>query len=329
MPQFGRGKPAAGAFYDSDFSTIDDVLAVALLFGLQNSNDCRVAVLTMSRPNLQVAGFVDTVERFYHGPAGNFAQVPPIGMRSEGAAGETSAAFTTPFQKRKPDGAPVYVNEVKSVIDTADPVTLIRNYLPAQQDQNGFFVLAGPATNLAALLKEPGIQPIITAKLKQLVIAAGALGADVPAAKKLFAEWPTPIVLVGADVGAALEFPGASIDKEFAQVVPDHPIADAYRAYRKMPYDAPSTALAAALFAARPADDFTLSAPGTIAIDDAGRTSFTPAEKGTHRCLTADPQKKEAIVQSFVALASARPASGRRGGRGVIAPGPPPPAKKN
>ena len=40
--QFGRGKPSAGAFYDSDFTTIDQVLAVGLLNGLQGKNDLRV-----------------------------------------------------------------------------------------------------------------------------------------------------------------------------------------------------------------------------------------------------------------------------------------------
>ena len=38
--QFGRGgKPSAGAFYDSDFSTIDTFLAQALLHGMQGKND--------------------------------------------------------------------------------------------------------------------------------------------------------------------------------------------------------------------------------------------------------------------------------------------------
>src|SRR3979409_2550900 len=108
MQEFTRAKPPAGAFFDADFSTIDSLLAIAVLHGLQGKNDCRVAVVTMSRPNLAVAGFIDTVERFYRGPAGNFAQLPPVGMPTAGAAGETSPAFTAPFQKTKPDGTPVY-----------------------------------------------------------------------------------------------------------------------------------------------------------------------------------------------------------------------------
>ena len=95
--QFGKGKPNAGAFYDSDFTTIDEVLAVGLLNGLQGKNDCRIAIVTMSRPNLAVCGYIDLVERYYRGPAGNFAQVPPIGMPTVGSAGETSPAFTAVF----------------------------------------------------------------------------------------------------------------------------------------------------------------------------------------------------------------------------------------
>ena len=162
--QFGRGKPSAGAFFDSDFSTIDSVLAQGLLHGLQGKNDCRVAIVTMSRPNLAVAGFADMVERYYRGPAGTFAQVPPMGMRTVGQPGETSAAFTAPFEAHKLDGTPVYVNNVKRVRDTGDPDTLFRNYLEAQYDGNGFFFLAGPATNLAAALEFRGMKELIVAK---------------------------------------------------------------------------------------------------------------------------------------------------------------------
>jgi inosine-uridine nucleoside N-ribohydrolase len=322
MPQFGAGKPAAGAFFDSGFTTIDDLLAVSLLYGLQGKGDCRVAIVTMSRPNLSVAGFVDAAVRFYHGPAGNFSQLPPVGMRTEGPAGDISPAFTVPFEKKRADGTPVYRNTVKSVIETGDPATLIRNYLEAQTEQNAFMVLSGPASNLVAALDSPGVKPLIGAKVKYLVVAGGAfpngpaeahLKADVPAAKRLFAEWPTPIFVSGAEVGAAIEFPGASIDKQFAEAVPDNPVADAYRAYKPMPYDAPSLALTAALYAARPKENyFKLSGPGTISIDDQGRTSFTAAEKGRHQHLVFDPEQKEKITAAYVELASAKPEVGRR-----------------
>jgi hypothetical protein len=264
-----------------------------------------------------VVGFVDEVQRFYHGPAANFAQLPAIGMNTAGTPGDTSPAFVAPFQKTKPDGSVVYKNQVKSVIDTGDPCTLLRNYLEAQTERNAFVVLSGPATNLAAALAFPGLKELIAAKVKCLAVAAGAypdgapdprVKADIAAAKKLFAEWPTPIVASGVEVGSALPFPGASIDKQFAEAVPDNPVADAYRAAQTMPYDAPSWSMAAALYAARPKEGyFNLSGPGAIAVDNQGRTSFTPAANGNHQYLTVDAAQKEKITLAYVELASAKP----------------------
>ena len=322
MPQLGAEKPAAGVFFDSDFATIDSVLAVGLLYGLQGKNNCRVAIVTVSRPNLAVVAFADAVERFYRGPAGNFAQVPPVGMATTGSPGETSPAFVQPFRKKKPDGTPVYRNQVRSVIDTGDPQTLIRNYLEAQYDGNAIFVLSGPATNLAAALAFPGLKETIAAKVKYLVVAGGAfpsgapeahIQADIPAARKVLAEWPTPIVASGYEIGAALEFPGSSIDKEFAAAAPDNPIADAYRAWRPMPYDAPSWAMAASLYAARPNEGyFKLSDPGTIHVRDDGGTSFAASDQGRHRYLVNDAEQKGRILRAYVELASAKPVPRQR-----------------
>jgi len=322
VQQFSKGKPPAGVFFDSDFSTIDSVLAMGLLYGLQGKNDCRVAIVSMSRPNLAVAGFADAVERFYKGPAGNFSQVPPIGMRTEGSPGDSSAAFTVPFQKKNGDGALVYRNEVKSEIDTGDPNTLLRNYLEAQYDQNAFFVLGGPATNLAAALDFPGMPELIAAKIKYLVVSAGGFAngpadgrikADIAAAKRVFAEWPTPIMACGREIGVELPFPGASIDKEFAEQVHDNPVADAYRAYHAMPYDAPSWDMAAALYGGRPKEGyFKLSGQGTILVHDDGSTSFDNSDKGKHQYLILDREQKDRILKAYVELASAKPVPPKR-----------------
>src|ERR1039458_476426 len=98
-----------------------------------------------------------------------------------------------------------------------------------------------------------------------LVVAADALTmSDIPAARHLFAEWPTAIALAPAELGDALPFPGASIDKDFAWSEA-HPLEAAYRAYRPMPYDAPALAMAAALYAVRPQETYLkLSDPGTV-----------------------------------------------------------------
>ena len=307
--QFGRGKPSAGAFYDSDFTSMDTVLAVSVLYGLQGKNDCRMAMISCSRPNLAAVGFVDAVERFYHGPGRNFAQVVPIGMITTGQAGETPKAFVAPFERKKPDGTPVYTNEVKSVIDTGDPNTLIRNYLQAQYDQNGFFVLAGQATNLAAALAFRGMKELIVAKIKYLVIAAvPGFATDIPAAQKVLAEWPTPIIVADKEIGEAIEFPGASIDKEFAANTPDNPVADAYRSWRPMPYNTLGLAVSAALYAGRPKEGyFKLSEAGTMSIGGDGRTAFSASAQGKHNYLVVDPAQKDKVVQTLVELASAKP----------------------
>ena len=126
-----------------------------------------------------------------------------------------------------------------------------KNALTAQAAQNVVVVMTGPATNLARLLSLPGVKDLIADKVKLLVLAGGpeaALQADLPAARRLLAEWPAPIVVIGDQ---DVRFPATSVDKDF-DWSPAHPVADAYRAFQAMPYDAPTGALAAVLYAVRP-----------------------------------------------------------------------------
>jgi hypothetical protein len=86
-----------------------------------------------------------------------------------------------------------------------------------------------------------------------------------------------------------------------------------------MPYDAPTQAVIAALYASNPsADYFRLSEPGMISVEDDGKTTFAPSADGKHRYLMLDVAQKERITKDFTALASAKPAPpaqgrGRRG----------------
>ena len=303
----GQGKPPLGVVFDSDMgSAIDSALALAMLYGLQGKNTLRLVSISVNKPNLEAAEFCDVITRFYLGEPGGFFAPTPIGLALAARMDPEAPMVAAPLARRNAEGKPQYSCGISKLNDTADPIAQIRNALTAQFDQNAVVVLKGPATNLAGVLDLPGARDLIARKAKFL--CAADFGRNVPAARKLLAAWPTPIVYAGPEVGDALPFPGASIEKDFAWS-PAHPIVDAYRAYKPMPYDAPSYAMTAVLHAARPTEpDFQLSDPGTLAVADDGRIRFTPGPEGKHRQLVFDPAQKDKIIQLYIELASAKPA---------------------
>jgi hypothetical protein len=319
-------KPAVGIAFDSDLgNSIDDVLALALLYGLDTKkpSEARLISLSVTKSNLKAAGFCEAVDRFYTTitnreiPERFRRNNPPaIGLAVDGKMADDTPLLTGPLSKLDEEGKPVYPHEIEKVTDTADAAALIRNGFTAQHDQNALAVLSGPATNFAAVLALQGAKELIAAKVRMLTVAAGvypeggpdpAVQADIAAAKKLFAEWPTPIVAVGPDIGEQLPYPASSIENDFGWT-DSHPVVDAYRAYKPMPYDATTTAMAAVLYAARPDEGyFKLSEPGTISVLDDGRTKFTPSPEGKHRYLIFDPEKKDLVLKTYTEIVSAEP----------------------
>jgi hypothetical protein len=319
-------KPALGIAFDSDLgNSIDDVLALGLLYGFdaRKPPEARLISLSVTKSNLKAAGFCEAVDRFYTQitnreiPERFRRNNPPaIGLALDGKMAEDTPLLTGTLSKRNEEGQLLYPHEIEKATDTAVAAALIRNAFTAQHDQNAAAVLTGPATSLAQTLELHGAKEIITAKARMLVVAAGAypdgppeanVVADIAAAKKLFAEWPTPIVAVGPEIGEQLRYPASSIENDFGWTA-SHPIVDAYRAFRPMPYDAPTTAMAAALYAVRPDSGyFQVSEPGTITVLDDGSTRFTPSPDGKHRYLTLHPGKNEEVVKTYTEIVSAEP----------------------
>jgi inosine-uridine nucleoside N-ribohydrolase len=314
-----KEKLAVGIVFDSAMGNrIDDVLALALLYGFVGKREARVVSISLSKSSLKTAAFCDAVARFYAKAAGGeHHSTLSIGLSVDGRIPADTPLITAPLSKRRGDGALVYEHQIQKFNDTADPVTSIRNALTAQRDQNCIVVLTGPATNLAKLIDLRGAKELVVTKVRFLAFAAGAypngqpetnIRGDIPAARKLFAEWPTPIIASGYEIGKALLFPASSIEKDFAWA-PDHPIVDAYRAFKPMPYDAPTWAAAAALYAVHPDQGYLkLSEQGTIHVLDSGRTKFVLSPGGSHRYLILDPAQKDRIIQTFTEIASAKPA---------------------
>lgn len=321
--QLGQGRPPVGIIYDSDLGNrIDDVLALATLYGLDGKNECRVVSITISKPSLKAAAFGEVIGRFYSGAvSGAFNAAGrnlPIGLATEGPRPEDTPMMKAVIDSKTAEGKPKYEHGIHSLNDTAEPHAVIRNAFTSQHDQNCIVVLAGPATNLVKVLDLPGTKSLIERKVRTLVMMGGDFSgsptveanikADIAAARKLFAEWPGEIIVSGYEVGAALRYPASSIEKDFAWAQTPHPVVEAYRAAETMPYDAGTWDVTAVLEAIRPKENyFKLSGPGTVQVDAEGHTKFVESAGGKHRYLSVDEGQKERVVKAFTELASAKP----------------------
>lgn len=309
-----------GVLFDTSLGDgVDQVLALAMLFHLQASRSVRVASISTGDFNLKSAAFLDAIARFYSGAIEGYGpgrRLLPIGMGTSGAEDHDARPMVAAvLDKRGPDGEPVYPHTVHGLTDTAIATAVTRNALMAYEDQNAVVVLGGSPTNLVSLLDLPGGAGWAARKVRVLSIAGGRFdgGAadpivrgDVPGFRRLLAEWPSPIVLAGAELNA-LTFPGSHVD-EISGGMPDHPIVDAYRAAGSTPYNAPTRALAAMLYAIRPDENyFELSEPGTVSLLDDGTTRFTPSPQGRHRYLSLGSGEEERVLEAYTTLLTAPP----------------------
>jgi inosine-uridine nucleoside N-ribohydrolase len=123
---------------------------------------------------------------------------------------------------------------------------------------------------------------------------------------------PAPIIFdtdTGNDIedALAIRFPARSIEEDFAYGK-NHPIADACRAYKQMPYDRPTWDLTSVLYAIRPERDyFSLSPPGVIVVDNEGKTRLEEKPGGKHRYLIVNETQKPRILEALTLLASQPP----------------------
>jgi inosine-uridine nucleoside N-ribohydrolase len=291
--------------FDTDIGNdVDDALALAVLHALETRGECRLIAVTITKDNPWAAPYADLVNTFY-----GRAHIP-VGMVSHGVTPQDAPMIHVPATRRRPDGAFVYPRRLGSGAEAPEAVALLRRVLADERDRSVLMVQVGFSTNLARLLDAPADVDLVKRKVKLLSVMAGNFAApkpeynvqqDAASAKKLFERWPTPIVASGFEIGNALLFPAAQIDR----MPMDHPVAEAYRNYKPMPYDRPTWDLTAALYAVRPdAGYFSLSPPGRITSDGQGRTQFQADPAGNHRYLILSESQRARAIEVMVQLAT-------------------------
>lgn len=220
-----QAKPPLGILFDTDFGeTIDSIIALSILYALDNKNECRIISLSTSKPSLHSAAAMEAFTKTYA------ARPMPIGMLEKGPNGNDTPLISAVLANK------AYETTIAKLNDTAICAALIRNALTSQYDQNCKMVLAGPAVNLLDTLPRMDNKTWAKSKAQALVTTS-----DDP---KLASEWPGAI----ERVGQALPYPAANLEKDL-EWAPNHPLRDAASAWKG---DLPTERAQAVLKAVRP-----------------------------------------------------------------------------
>lgn len=313
MPQNPFVRPSLAISYCTSMSRPDAALALAAIHGFESRRQSRAGAICVAGAGLDAAIFCDIVGRFYTvGPVPNANDVLPIGLDIVSPMPPDQPMVRAVVEKKNEKGEPLYPRSLRKVSDTSQAEAMLRNGVTLQKEAT--FVLSAPATVLARCLDLLGVKELFAARVKRLVIVdTGEPRQDVQALRKVIREWPTSIALCGSG-GGELRFPGEFIDAYFTWT-PSHPVADAYRAFRPAPYNAPAHDLVAVFFASQPDSGFfEVSAPGTITVSDAGVVSFT-AGGGTAVNVTTAAAKRSEAMTVFKDVTSAKPVAPTRAGR--------------
>ena len=304
--------------FDTDIGNdVDDVLALSVIHALETRGECELLAVTITKPDELAGPFVDAMNTFY-GRAGI-----PIGYTHAGLTNGPSKFL--PLAEVKDNGKLRYPHRLKRSSDAPEATALLRKILSRQPDRSVVLVQVGYFSNLAALLDTPGdaLSPLngrdlVQQKVKLLSVMAGSFRTthhdceynvimDLPAAKRLVPIWPTPIIWSGFEIGIAVPYPAASIERDFGYV-PHHPAPEAYRLYRPPPHARPTWDLTSVLYAVRPDRGyFDLSPPGQVTVEADGFTRFTPASQGRDRYLMLNEVQIARVKEALVQLASQPP----------------------
>jgi len=300
--------------FDTDMGgDIDDVLALAVIHGLQNRGEVELLAVTCSKDHPAAASVVDIINTWFG--RGNI----PIGRVVDG---KTPA----PGKYLKQTVADGFPHDITPQTETPEAVALLRKTLAAQPDGSVVLVLVGQQTNVARLLESRPDKhspltgrALVKQKVRMLSVMAGMFSnskkgrvnvtwnvkVDIDAARTVMHEWPTKIVVTPFRLGNQLPYPGASIERDFSK---KNPVAAAYRHWGKMPYDRPGWDLVSVLYPSRATRGyFNETARGRVTVDEAGRTKFKEAPDGNTIILSATPAQRARIIKSFIELASDHP----------------------
>lgn len=304
--------------FDTDITgDVDDVLALAMLHTLADRGACDLRAVTISKEHPLAAPFVDAVNTFYGRPD------LPIGVGEN--LPHRESRYLQLVEEKEGD-AFRYPHDIGVSAAAEQAVPLIRRTLEHAEDRSVVIIQVGLATNLAALLDEPGAKSLIEQKVRRLCVMGGAfetINADnryleanvrnhVASMQTLAGQWPdhVPVSWSGFEIGIAAPYPRESIAHDFGYRE-HHIVREAYLLHSGPDHDRPTWDLTSVLDAVSPDRGFFGRSPGgRVSVDDDGFTRFTPSRGkaiGRDRFLTMTAVQAARVQEALVQLVSQPP----------------------
>ena len=305
-------KTPVSVIFETDMGNdVDDALALDMLYKYQDSGLIKLILISTNKNSKYSAQYIDILNTWYGYPDIPVGEVKD-GANSQGDSHDYTQTVCeyTPAFKRSKDSFP-------------ESVGLYRKILAAQPDGSVIVISTGFSTNLARLLDSKSDtysalngKALVAKKVKLLSMMAGNFEGekmieynvlrDVPAAKKVFEEFPCKTVTSPFELGDKILYPASSIEHDFTWT-PAHPMVIADKSYMTMPYDRQTWDLTAVVYAIEGEHYFTVSKPGTIQVDEKGYTTFTANANSNRHYLEVTPQQAATIRGHFIKMITAKP----------------------
>lgn len=228
---FSQEKPVK-IIFDTDMGPdYDDVGAMALLHAFADCGEAEILATLSSNQYANCAPCIDVLNHYFQRPD------IPIGAPKQGPD-----VIDQRFKGREywAEELPKrYPHKIKATSDAPDAVDVYRRILSRQPDKSVTIVTVGFFTNLSGLLDS---QPdkhsrlngkeLVKRKVKRLVSMAGSFPEgrefnvfiDSTASAKVFAEWPTSILISGFQIGEKI----LTGKRLVASTIEGSPVKDAF-----------------------------------------------------------------------------------------------------
>lgn len=312
MPAVTRAAAPAAApppmkiIFDTDMGNdVDDIFALAILHDAQDKGLCELLAVTLTSPDPLSAPYTRFLNRLCGRPD------IPIGVNPASPKVWNEKKRFLKFIETVPDAG----------LAASHPPALqvLRRALAAAPDASVVIVQVGSFTNLADLLRSGPDEfspldgrALAAKKVRWLSLMAGNFGnpdyaefnvkIDIPSARFVAGQWPTPRVWSGFEVGIAVRLPAEVISD---RLPPGNIARESYQRYQPVPHERPCWDLTSAFFAVHPQTPLlTPGRAGRVTVAEKGQTAFAADPAGADSVLFVTPEQAAALRVKFAKIAA-------------------------